>query len=865
MPTRTRRLAAPAAALCLSLAAPAGADTPETYRELLDGADTQRGLLSFHRSDDALHLELPRSLLDQPLGFAAVRVNGAGDFAPRGYGLDNQVVRFTRVGEHVVLVKENLFFRAEPGSDIAPAVEKTFGDSPVYSARVLDLDAPDALVIDAGDLFDTGLAQVVPDAVKREATDPIIESLKVFDDNVVARVRFTLRDDPQKRGESDLRTPWLTRQRLPDPRSEEAVVDFNFFRLPDDDYRPRPSDERIGGMTTEYKDYTSVDDEDTLFRHLLLRFDVRKADPDADISPPVEPITFVMDHSIPVQWRPLVREGTLWWNTAFEKVGIRDAVRVLDPPDDPDWDPATLGQSVIYWHLMDDLVFSGMAGPTLIDPRTGKVLKANVFLNGEFFSFALNRYLVYAWWRAPDPGAGAEWRETRDALLDARAHPFYCDRQASFSSQIAFARLVLQSRGQLEPGTPEADRFAREAFLELVSHEIGHALGFPHNWKASLEASWADVRDGRVSGEPGGTMFSSSVMDYDPIYFSPRGQPQGDYFMQGLGRYDDLYVEYIYAPFHQLTPAQERAELDRIAARAEFEPGLVHDSGMMNAIDPTANADDLGDDPLAFAEDRLTILREEVFPRLPELVLAEGHDYNLLRQALDAAIFSVALDYIDMSARHVGGQLTYKRVANSPAAPKGGPPPISPVPAATQRQALAVLDEHLFADDAFPVSPQWLALLKADMQYDWNYPWRFASDYDIGHRIAGLYEAALSTLLEPDRLARVRDNERRFADGDAFTMPELFASLRRSAFSAGEPDVDRRALQRVYVAQLIDLVDDPGRGTPPEASQLAAFTLAEIREDARSRQSARGASTYTRAHFADLERRITATLDAKRG
>jgi hypothetical protein len=448
-----------------------------------------------------------------------------------------------------------------------------------------------------------------------------------------------------------------------------------------------------------------------------------------------------------------------------------------------------------------------------------------------------------------------------------RADSRFCDRSASFSSQIAFARLVLTARGVLQPGTDEADRFAREAFLELVAHEVGHALGFSHNWKASLVATWEDVRTGKVDGRSGPNMFSSSVMDYNPIYLAPRGAPQGDYFMREVGPYDDLLVEYIYRPLNHLSHDDRARELDRIAARAETEPGLIYDSGLLGRIDPTTNSDDLGDDPLAFAESRLKMLQEEVLPRLSELVLAEGHDYNLLRQALDSAIFSVAMDYIDTTARHIGGQVLLRRVANSPAAAgRSGAPPITPVPAADQRRALEVLDRRLFAPGVFDLSPELMSRLKADLHFDWNYPWRFASDYNVGDRIAGLYEAALSTLLDPGRLARVLDNERRVAGGeDRFTMPALFSHLERTAFGEldGNLSADRRALQRLLFRHLGRLVLDPEKGTPPEASQLAAWTLRSIREridTALAQGIARDG--YTSAHLADLSARAGKTLEA---
>jgi hypothetical protein len=257
------------------------------------------------------------------------------------------------------------------------------------------------------------------------------------------------------------------------------------------------------------------------------------------------------------------------------------------------------------------------------------------------------------------------------------------------------------------------------------------------------------------------------------------------------------------------------------------------------------------------------MLQQEVLPRLGELVLAEGHDYNLLRQALDSAIFSVALDYIDIAARQVGGQILLRRVADSPAAPAGGPPPITPVAAAVQRRALDVLDRHVFADGAFAVAPETLALLKADLLYDWNYGWRYASDYHVGDRVAGLYDAALATLFEPARLARVLDNERRVGSGgDAFTLPELFDRLERTAFATpAATGADRRALQRALADRLVRLVLEPDRRTPREASQLAAASLRSIGkriEDALA--ASRPADRYTRAHLEDLAARAARTL-----
>ena len=314
-----------------------------------------------------------------------------------------------------------------------------------------------------------------------------------------------------------------------------------------------------------------------------------------------------------------------------------------------------------------------------------------------------------------------------------------------------------------------------------------------------------------------------------------------------------------------LSREQEAKALDIIAASAEVEPGLIFDSGGLGNIDPTTNSDDIGNDPLAFAASRLATLREEVLPNFHELVLDEGHDYNLLRQALDSAIFSVAMDYIDITARHVGGQVLLRRVATSPSSPRDGPPPITPIPAADQRRALRILDEHLFADGALEIPAEALALLKADLLFDWNYPWRYASDYNVGQRIAGLYDAALSTLLEPARLTRVMDNERRFgSDEEVFTLPDLFDHLRGTVFShGGNLAAERRALQRGFLRKLTDLVLEPERGTPAEASQLAASSLRSILGGLKQALAdGDDLDGYTRAHMEDLATRAHRTLEA---
>jgi hypothetical protein len=862
--------------------------------------EKMRGILTLYRSPEELLADIPDSMLGKPLGLSGMLVKAVGDWAVRGSGIETQVVRFSRVGDRILLAKMNMDYQAAPSSSLRVAVETTFPDSPAFLSRAIPVtEDRKSTLVDLAGLFSQDLIQILPQesGYAADPDDSTIASVHDNPDNLVVRVLYRFRRQPQPDGPDEEKTGDPDQEieaappRLPDPRFLEVLVDFTLYRLPEDGFRPRRSDERIAGFDTPYKDYTDVGERDSAFRYYVSRWKVEKADPGADVSPAKEPITFYIDRATPPEWRPRIREAVLWWNRAFEKVGIRDAVRVLDQPDDPDWDPTDIHHSMIYWNLSDSLLFSGLAGPMVTDPRTGQVLKANAYLNGEFISYTLHRYLVYAWWRAPGPSLredpfilpapGSRGVFSRNQALGRQraGSPRGCDYSPSFSSQIAFGRLVLQARGVLGKGREEADRFAREAFAELAAHEVGHALGFSHNFKASLISDAADVASGRANGDPDGLPFTASIMDYNPVNLGPLGKPQGDYFMHGVGSYDDLLVEYLYRPFPGMTPEEEERELARIARKGETTPGLEFDDGSLSDADPTSNTDDLGNDPLAFAETRLAMIQKEVLPRLADLVVEEGHDYNVIRAALDAAVFSVAMDYIDTAARHVGGQIARRIVADGRTKPQV--PPLVPVDPALQRRALAVLDTRVFDPGAFTVSPEFLSMLKSDLLPDWNYPYRFASDYSFESRVAFLYDSALATLLEPRRLARVLDNEQRVGKGvSPLTLPELFGHLQATAFaglqragrsratdSAPAVPARRRSLQRLYVSRLATLVLSPAPETPADATQVARETLRQIRSRIRSvtasPQRLSALDGYSRAHLQDLEAVITRSLEAK--
>jgi hypothetical protein len=179
------------------------------------------------------------------------------------------------------------------------------------------------------------------------------------------------------------------------------------------------------------------------------------------------------------------------------------------------------------------------------------------------------------------------------------------------------------------------------------------------------------------------------------------------------------------------------------------------------------------------------------------------------------------------------------------------------------------------------VSPRTLALLKSDFLYDWNYPYRYYTDYSVESRVAFLYDSALGALFEPRRLARVLDNQRRSpGNASSLTLPELFGHLTSTAFtgldkagltraSETNPALPerRRALERLLVTRMGDMVLTPPKGMPAEASQIARATLVDIRSRIRkvtgNPQRVAALDPSSRAHLQDLEASISRTLDAR--
>jgi hypothetical protein len=357
-------------------------------------------------------------------------------------------------------------------------------------------------------------------------------------------------------------------------------------------------------------------------------------------------------------------------------------------------------------------------------------------------------------------------------------------------------------------------------------------------------------------------------MDYAPVNLAAPGKKQGRFWMTELGPYDYWAIEYAYKP---LDLATEKAELEKIAARADSEPALRYltDEDLVG-IDPSAEHFTIGNDILEFSRRRAAVVRE-LWQGLEKKAAEGGADaFSLYKSWVQGWTLYHRLGRF--AAKHVGGMTFTRRSAASPDKPS-----FAPIPAARQREALDFLAEHVFSDKAFDASPTLLRTLA---------PGRQSTVMDEGPELTYLpytqlvlevREGALEWLLASHTLHRVLESERLVEPGeDRMTVAELLTQLSGALFEefqrktgprkAGTRAISmmRREVQMQYVARLIEVADHDNGDDGPEVRMQARTQLTALDSLIRGTLNWNAWDPETRAHLTAVRHRIRAFLERDR-
>lgn len=721
----------------------------------------------------------------------------------RGLGTTSAVIRFERVGPRVHVLQQNLRFRAPGGNDaLRKGLEESFAAS-VIAALPIESEEGSTLVVDATPL----LVRDAPDVeglLRRRSQgtfrlDPARSSIylprsRAFPKNTELEVTLTYG--------SDAPGPIVSRI-APDARALTIRVHHSFVEPPDPGYRPRAADPRIGVSTLAFKDYSAPYSRRTDVRWVR-RWRLEKRDPSAPISEPRQPIVFYLDPGIPEPVRSAMRDGTLWWNRAFEAAGFRNAVQVLDPP--PDLDPMDIRFSYILWVNRDERGFSN--GGHFADPRTGEIIVAKPRMDSHRIR-TISNY----------------WDSYRPSTTDGDG-----DDCGGLTPADELAFMLAQTPGVYSrPRSEEQLVLLRQALV--TAHEVGHTLGFGHNWTSSINnrASVMEYPTPRLTLTPDGGIDVTNA------------------YQNAIGEYDTFMVRYSYTPF---PPDREAQSLDAIIREMRGK-GLLYTPDS----DPRWNRyDDLAT-PSEYLRETMA-QRKAILSRYGPDILKPGEAYGELR---DARLWMAYLHHrwaLDAGVRYVGGM--YDNIAV-----KGETAPATQiVPAALQREVLSLLldaiqpanlaiPERLLSQlGAFPYGQR-------DIE-EFNGATGDAFDHLGAART--LTALVLEQLLEPERAARLIA----FADRDPQlpTLAEVLEAVRKATFedTAADRSPMDRSLRRVAQREAVDamMILAAHREATPE---VRTVTLAELDALRARLAGAAGADAASAAHAGQLARDIARFLE----
>lgn len=828
-------------------------DSLMSYARFVDGATSQPGLFTVWRKQAKVYLEISPDQLDHQFLLVPILANGLGRGLFAGIHFKPVLWQFTRVGNQIMTVEQNPYGKAQPGSPEALAVANSYPQSVISADPITAIDSASGHIVfgaDAllSDIVDLTTALNGPIGETRSPRYSLNSRLSFFGPTKAFPTNVDI--------ESDLTmssgTPGFV-DTVPDPRSLFIRMHYSIIDMPNDGYRPRLADDRLGYFITARRQY---DDQQaaTSFVRYINRWNIEKQNPAARLSKPKNPIVYYLSKDIPSRYRAPITQALLTWNKAFEKIGIQDAIVVRQQPDDPQWDPDDARYSVVRWVVSPDAAFA--YGPSYANPLTGEIFRGDIVIDGNLVRFSRGELE-----RVVEPTKGMTAQQRLTCSLND------CDYGFEAHDEWQWAGLVLQSEGVIADNAPPPVWYVDNYLRSIVLHESGHTLGLRHNFESSTIYSPAQLRDKRFTQTHG---IVGSVMEYTPVNLSPHGQPQGEFFQTQLGPWDYFSIQYGYEAIPARSPEGELPELRRLASqttRPELRYATDEDNSWLDgfASDPRVNTFDLSNDPLAYTE---TVLRidQRLFNTLQYRLPKMGASYAQTRQGFATTLRSwwAASRY---ATHYIGGEYFTRNHRGDPNATL----PFTPVPRAQERRAFALLDRYVFSDAAFQFSPSLLNSLGDERFSHWqNDPNAFDRiDFPLDEYVQAYQLALLGQMWQPNVLARLAELESHVSrPGDTMSLTDLFDWTDASIFGdlSNYPlrSVPRhhRALQHAYAEMLIHIMLEPDAGTPSDARTLARHHLVWLNGQLGEALRRGGTDPPTTANLEDIKTLVDRALQA---
>ncbi|MFD2162548.1 zinc-dependent metalloprotease [Paradesertivirga mongoliensis] len=620
---------------------------------------------------------------------------------------------------------------------------------------------------------------------------------------------------------------------ITDARYIRVRMQHSFIEVPQNNFQPRLDDPRIGYFTQEINNLTSIDPVN--YRDMINRWHLVKKDPNAALSEPVEPIVWWIENTTPVEFRQTVKEAGEKWNEAFEKAGFKNAVVMKIMPDTVDWDPSDIRYNVIRWVSSAHPQY-GAIGPSFVNPRTGQILGSDITV--EWYSGSATP-IMDELYRSPAP---------QPLVFPGMKHQeITCTMAHELKAQYSAGLTALQASQATDADIKEMHK---QFLYYLILHEMGHTLGLNHNMKSSQMLKLSEVHNTAITRKKG---LTGSVMDYPAINISVDRRKQGDYYTTRPGPYDIWAIQFGYTP---VSAAEEDMFRKKLLSRST-EPDLAfgNDADDMRspgkAIDPRVNVNDMSSDAIGYAVERLTLVNN-IIPNLKDKYSKEGRGYAELRARYNS-LLGQRSSMINVVSRYVGGVYVDRSFVGQNSPNK----PFTPVPLATQKRAMQVLTNKVFAPDAFKADNYLLPYLQSQRR-GFNF-FSGTEDPKLSSMYNNLGTSALAHILHPTTTQRITDSR---MYGNQYSLADVMNDLSKGIFDAdlrGNVNTYRQYLQTAFVKQLSQLADV--KSPTDDVSKAASrYTLKKLKT---KMSGAVAGNEETKAHRNNLVYLINQALVVK--